>query len=82
LSGVFNFSFIALGSIDYLWSHPDTHELPAKINEATAGLVFGTEFEFMFLSLSFEYAKGFFSEFNMIDDSSFKSFSMNLGFSF
>lgn len=77
-----DFNWKALGSIDYLLSHPEEHSEPAKFNEGTMGVVLGPEFKFKFLSLSFEYEKGFFRGFNMIDNSSFNYFNTSLGFSF
>lgn len=75
-----------LGSLDYLLNAPylQNNDLPTNhvFNDAVAGVVGGLEIDFDFITLGFDYEKGFLKALNQTDDTSFNSWSTTLGFNF
>ncbi len=71
-----------IGNIDYIFEYPQETNPDLNLNEAVAGISSGLEFDISFITLNFEYQKGFFNMINQTDQSSLNFFTANLGVSF
>ena len=75
-----------MGALDYLLNTPEsgTVDNPSNLvfNEGVAGAIGGLEIDIYFLTLNFEYQKGFFRSVKETDDSSMDFITMSLGVNF